>query len=622
MWNPVRIRFKNLFSHTDSVFTFQQGKITMILGNNLEDDGSESNGAGKSTIIEAIRLAIHGSTYRDVDKDDFIKDNADTTEVEFELHHPVLKETLHITRNFKRKGSAKVVVKVNGNTQKQLTSVAESNAFIFDKIGITAEDLDDHFIINQGNNNSFFTSKDTRQKEIIGRFANFTGIEAILENVKKDLKSVEINVTEVSGNIETCDSIIEELQDELEQEKELQAVKAKDNTKELKVWLDEYNLKIIELNGVLMSQRNKLPVMISKQEKLEKQLDSFNDLTEQLEELESTLESHENKITTANKNIRSIDVKLGGSVACPKCGEEFLPGGKVSISTLKKERAYSSEIASNGVEKVAKCKAKIKALNEQLKGRVEIENNISTAKNEIRIHKRNIQSNEEEYKHFQKKFEGIKSQIRTESEKVQKTDTILRIKEKIKKQQAHKSTLLPTYNSLKQEQQKLQFWQLHLGRKGFMTYLANKTIKVIEGYINHSLNKLYTNLSVRINGYTKLKNGDIRDKIEIYIVKDGIVAGKFARYSGGEKGRIVMCGILTFWKLINSSAEGKGLNFLCLDEIFEGLDATGQRETLKLLALSKVTTLLISHREALQEADNINYVRVTKNNKNSVITQH
>jgi DNA repair exonuclease SbcCD ATPase subunit len=138
--------------------------------------------------------------------------------------------------------------------------------------------------------------------------------------------------------------------------------------------------------------------------------------------------------------------------------------------------------------------------------------------------------------------------------------------------------------------------QYHFGTKGFKTYLTNKVIKTIETFINFHLSKLNTNLSVRINGYKKLANGDVRDKIETFIVRNGVSVGKYARYSGGQKERINICAIIALNELNNTVLEsGKGLDLLILDEQLDGLDDKGRMEALNILQQKKMTTIVVSH---------------------------
>jgi DNA repair exonuclease SbcCD ATPase subunit len=172
--------------------------------------------------------------------------------------------------------------------------------------------------------------------------------------------------------------------------------------------------------------------------------------------------------------------------------------------------------------------------------------------------------------------------------------------------------------SLKEEQTKLDmaigksqdldYWIYHFSKKGFMTYLTNQSIKTIETITNSYLKKFNTNLEVKIEGYKVLKNNDVREKITIWIVRNGINSGSFERYSGGEKGRVNLACIAGLQKLMNMSAKNGGFNFLGLDEVFEGLDTTGQKDVLNILETLGVTTMVVSHRNDPIGAENEIYV--------------
>ena len=72
MWRPIKIKIENVLSHVDTEYTFNLGVCTVIYGQNLTDNGASSNGSGKSTIFEAISLALFGKTLRGVNRDEFM----------------------------------------------------------------------------------------------------------------------------------------------------------------------------------------------------------------------------------------------------------------------------------------------------------------------------------------------------------------------------------------------------------------------------------------------------------------------------------------------------------------------------------------------------------------------
>ena len=63
MYNITHIRFKNFNTHIDSGYIFPKNGSVMISGVNVDKDG-RSNGSGKSTIAEAISVALTGESFR------------------------------------------------------------------------------------------------------------------------------------------------------------------------------------------------------------------------------------------------------------------------------------------------------------------------------------------------------------------------------------------------------------------------------------------------------------------------------------------------------------------------------------------------------------------------------
>ena len=133
-----------------------------------------------------------------------------------------------------------------------------------------------------------------------------------------------------------------------------------------------------------------------------------------------------------------------------------------------------------------------------------------------------------------------------------------------------------------------------MGKSGFMTYLANKSVKIIEGITNSYLRKFGVDISVLINVFTILKSGEVREKIDVFVSNDGVTSENFMAKSGGERGRVTLAGVLGIQHLINLSSNGGGLNLLLLDEVFPGIDNKGQEEIIKILNRLGTTVMLIT----------------------------
>ena len=118
----------------------------------------------------------------------------------------------------------------------------------------------------------------------------------------------------------------------------------------------------------------------------------------------------------------------------------------------------------------------------------------------------------------------------------------------------------------------------------FKTYLANSKVEALNEITNGFLEQIGSDLRVRFDGYTMLKSGKIRDKISVSLLRDGIDAGSFSKFSEGEKARIQLATILAMNTLTNNNADlNKGLDILVLDEILAAVDEEGLTFILSLI---------------------------------------
>lgn len=621
-WIPKFIRFQNLFTHSDTTYKFNTNNMDMLLGINKDDVGSNSNGAGKSTVIEAITLAITADVYRSISKEDYIKYGEDFCIVDFELRNDVLDETFNIKRKiFNNTKSAKLEIFINGKVPEHLPTstnggvdIKFGNKYIFDVLGISKEDFLNYYVIGQGNSNSFFTANDTKQKEIISRFSNFTTIDNLISELTSIDKVYENEISGYNSNINSCDELIEYFNSEIKEinsnfitskkqliiDKKLEidnisekikkiAEKAKNNQKTL-------DLKKVELSKVKILDASKIDIEIKKQKQ---KISDVEDEVDESKELLSSLKS-----------------KNGEIIQCPSCEHKFIPDEDMSIEEIHE---MITQIDLLIVEK----KSEIESQNTILKKSKDSLNNINESKskkrtlnNEIDSYSEILSNDLDDLEKYKLKLQKLHNELVQISKKTLKEE-ICEIESKLKKQEEKKQEILDFIQDVQEKKDENQFHLFHFGKKGFKTFLANKSIRTIQDICNFYLQKFETNLQVEISGYTILKSGDVRDKIEISVLKNGLGRGLFNKYSGGEKSRINVAGIIAINRLINNGCGDRGLDLIILDEIVSGLDSTGQTEIIKILSKSKITTILVMH-----QVDEIPYkykVFVEKENNNSRI---
>lgn len=624
MWIPKYVRCVNLFSHVDTTFVFIAGKMVMLLGVNKDDKGSNSNGSGKSGVIEAVTLAVTGDVYRGVGKDDFISYGEPYTIVEFELENLLLNKIMYIKRKiFANTKASTLDLLINGEKLKTIPTATSGgvdvklgNKEIFTLLGISKDDFLNYYVIGQGNNNSFFTSNDTKQKEIISRFSNFTQIDALIGELEAKDAKYDVLMNDYSNRIKTCDELITFIEGELHSVKSNFKQEKLERVNRIKNQIANENRHIeqaneeLEKQSVLVKEKEyaRDKIKLADVTKIESQI---NDSKEELRVLEGEANEAKKYLTQLNKDTGKI-------IECPNCLTKFIPESILSVDNLTEAIELTTLLIEEQNTQITALELRIKTLKNSLLSNNELKSKRRILDNEISgLYKDSgrIVENIEQYEEFKKE---LNKQL-LEVLKTTPDDKISQLSSKLREQTDIKTLSQFSYDEQKALKEENAFHMFHFGKKGFKTFLANKSIRTIQDICNFYLQKFETNLQVSVSGYKILKSGDVRDKIEINVLKDGVNKGLFNKYSGGEKSRVNICGIISINRLINNTSPTGGLDLLILDENVSYLDSTGQEEIIKILSKSKVTSILVMH-----NVDTYPYkykYTVTKLNGESKITQ-
>ena len=93
MWYPVSLKIVNLFSHEDSEFEFSNNKTTLVSGVNKTDSNVQSNGSGKTSILDCISIALIGEPLRDISKKEIVRNGEKSGQCTLILKNNVLDKT-------------------------------------------------------------------------------------------------------------------------------------------------------------------------------------------------------------------------------------------------------------------------------------------------------------------------------------------------------------------------------------------------------------------------------------------------------------------------------------------------------------------------------------------------
>lgn len=601
MWNPSKIEIYNLFAHKESVYDFKNNACTVIFGKNETDRGLENNGAGKTTLFEAICIALTNESLRAIKKDSFINRDEEECRIVFHLYNPVLKMKLRISRQFFRGNkSAKIEIWENDKLNKQVVSVNEANKRVLELIGISREDLLRYFIISQDNRYTFFTASDGEKKEIMNRITSADMINPVIEELDLRYKEKNAEYKEIDDEIGKLSDKKELLVEQREE------VLANDNTEEelneLSEKISEAEKEIVEIDGNLKKWEKAVK---TREEQIQAiTVEDTTQLKKDRKKLKEEMEELDSELSENKRTEKKLKAELEDTITCPKCSHEFIHESELDLSVEDTKSLLAeaqSEIKSQTKKYEAK-ETKLKNLNRKIKEAERAEELVVEIEEEKASYERKIKNKTQDRSELLEKiakWEAEKKAIK----KRKKDDKLLSsLNQRIVKCDTEIEKLTKQLLPISEEMETIKFWQFNMGRSGFMTYLANKSIKIIEGITNSYLRKFGVDISVLINGFTILKSGEVREKIDVFVLNDGVTAEQFLAKSGGERGRVTLAGVLGIQHLINLSTNGRGLNLLLLDEVFPGIDSKGQEKIINTLNKIGITVMMITQ----NVSDNLN----------------
>ena len=388
------------------------------------------------------------------------------------------------------------------------------------------------------------------------------------------------------------------------------------------------------------------------------------------------------KIDDVSEKIRKLKNQIQGAIVCPKCKHEFFVDSDITLEEAKKQLADASKALASDQSnektlqtKSEECKRQLEDFEKELD---EVDNEIRQRKDVLSAMRRIVDDSRSEVERIasqvadvQCKINAIINNIDVEqgkvdglirnmiSEALDKVDNACDKGENYINVQKDKKTSINAsiesfekaieevkngsqddfvaslnnskakyekelQNALKELQNAQDEFDRYVVQENhfvdFRSYLANKKVKAISSVTNHFLELINSDLRVEMLGFKKLKNGKIRDKITVNLLRNGVDCGSYAKFSGGERARVNLASILGLQRLTNNSApKGKGLDLIVLDEILEASDTTGIESSCAALNKLKVTSLMVTQ-NPISDNDGKTIV-VTKENGYSTIME-
>lgn len=202
---PVKLKLHNFTSYGTNVpeLDFTQFHLAAISG---------SNGAGKSSLIDAITWALWGESRAGSNADKLIRVGTNQMGVEFEFELEEIKYLVSRKRLLKGRGVSSLEFLSNGKNLTEGT-IKSTQQKIIDAMHLTYEIFINSSYLRQGRADEFTLKAPSERKEILGMILGLDNYDRLEEKAKEKAR-------ELGSKIEALSYQIKEIESELETKEE------------------------------------------------------------------------------------------------------------------------------------------------------------------------------------------------------------------------------------------------------------------------------------------------------------------------------------------------------------------------------------------------------------------
>lgn len=288
---PRQLTLQNFLSYRQATLDFSGLHTACICG---------ANGAGKSSLLEAITWAIWGKT-RTTTEDDVIYLGEKNARVDFEFIYN--NEYYRVIRTRQKKGSGTLDFQIiNNSGYKSLSgkNITDTQKHIIKCLKIDYDTFINSAYLRQGRADEFMLRKPTERKKILADLLKLNQYETLAEESKDLAKQYKIRSEDISQQIEDVESKLEE--------KEAIKLELKNNHKDLEYFQSLEQEKIAKLEAIknLYNQRETLKKRLTWQQN---QLDNILWKIQQLETERINVDTEVNNLSIILEQEKDILLK-------------------------------------------------------------------------------------------------------------------------------------------------------------------------------------------------------------------------------------------------------------------------------------------------------------------------
>ena len=515
-----------------------------------------TNGAGKSTILDALCFSLYGKAFRKIKKDQLINttnEKGSVVEIEFnvnkvdwKIERGIKPNTFKIWRNgeeLDQKASAidqqkwleQNVLKMNYKSFTQIVILGSSSFVPFMQLPATSrrevvEDLLDIKI---------FSSMNVLIKDKI-------------RNLKEGIRTLELKKESLNDKVRMQKNFIDELE-----------TRSQDDIKQKE---SKINNLLTEENDFMNGNDSLNQELVTLQEELKEYSDSSNKLRE-FGNIKGKLSQ---RISTLVKDHKFFN----DNTVCPTCDQEIEDSFR--LNRIERSQTKAKEL-QKGYEELLVAIKKEENRESHLKS---LSGDISKLLNGITSNNSQINSCQRQVKTLESEIQTLTSQLADRNSEHEKLEQF-------------RETLQTTYEELAVKREDTSYYDFTynlLKDGGVKTKIIKKYLPLINQQVNKYLQKMefYINFTL---------DEEFNETVQSPIHEDF----SYSSFSEGEKMRIDLALLFT-WREVARYKNSVNTNLLIMDEVFDSsLDGFGTDEFLKIIRyeIQDANIFVISHKESL-----------------------
>jgi DNA repair exonuclease SbcCD ATPase subunit len=541
-----KIRWKNFLS-TGNQWTevlLDEHKNTMIIG---------TNGAGKSTILDALTFSLFNKPFRKINKPQLVN-SVNEKDCQVEVEFDIKNKEYKIVRGLK---PAKFEIWIDGEIQDQDASAVDHQKKLEQNIlKLNFKSFTQIVILGSSTFVPFMQLPTAHRREVIEDLLDIKIFSSMNVLIKDKIRSLR-------EETRTLELKRDSLKDKLKMQKEFIEQIEQSSKNDIKEKKEQIKNIAEEANKYIITNT-----------RLVEEIDDLEKVNIWTPDTLKKLTSLRTKIQTKRETVNEETVFFNDHSVCPTCTQSIEEEFRLNrIGTLNASIEKLNEGLTDLDSKIKEEEKRESQYNELSKEVTSLNNEVS--QNTVRV-------------------SGLQRQCRNLESEIQRiTDQLANRNSEHEKLNDFNETLQGVYEDLATKTESVQnhdFAYSLLKDGGVKTKIIKQYLPLINKQVNRYLQLMDFFINFQLDEeFNESVQSPIHDNFS------------YASFSEGEKMRIDLALLFT-WREVAAFKNSVSTNLLIMDEVFDSsLDGLGTEEFLKIIryVISNANVFIISHKESL-----------------------